>query len=100
MTIEELLGEPVEDARVRERGTFDQLAGDSDARLVLFGAGMRGRKICEALRRHGVVPLAFADNAADIIGNSVDGVPVLSPADAAARYGAEAVFVVTIFRGE
>jgi FkbM family methyltransferase len=49
------------------------------------------------LRRHGVDVLAFADNNASGVDAAVDGLPVLHPADAAARFGDEAVFVVAIW---
>jgi FkbM family methyltransferase len=99
MTTAELLGESVDAARVRERGAFDDFTEGGRARIVLFGAGALGRKICAVLKRHGVTPLAFADNAAALQGSAIDGVPVLAPADAAARFAVDAVFVVTIFRG-
>src|SRR5262249_835446 len=42
-------------------------------------------------------PLAFADNAPARHGTSIDGIPVMSPADAAQAFGRVAVFVVTIW---
>lgn len=99
MTFDTLVAEPVQEARLREREAFAKLAGGAKDRLVLFGAGQLGRKILVILRRHGVEPLAFADNNSAIHGCQIEGLTVLSPTDAAKRYGANAVFVVTIFRG-
>src|SRR5439155_21545133 len=65
--------------------------------FVLFGSGGLGRRTLAGLRADAVEPLAFADNNPDRWGTDVDGLSVLSPAEAAARYGASAVFVVTIW---
>ncbi len=95
--LEELLGEGAAGATVRERNAFDELAGPYGKSLVLFGAGGLGRRTLAGLRRHGVEPLAFADNNPAAWGSSVEGVPVLPPADAARRFGDSAVFVVTVW---
>ena len=44
--------------------------------------------------------LAWSDNAPASWGTEVDGLPVLSPPEAAARYGKTAAFVVTIWRAQ
>jgi FkbM family methyltransferase len=80
-----------------ESKTFDELARGRHDRIVLFGAGGLGRRALAGLRAAGVEPLAFADNAVARQGSSIDGVRVLSPADAAREFGASAVFVVTIW---
>lgn len=66
------------------------------ARVVLFGAGSLGRKVASSLRRRGINPLAFSDNSPLNWGRQVDLVPVLSPFEAAQRFGCSAMFVVTI----
>ena len=95
--LEDLLREGFSGAVARERNTFDELAGAKDVPLVLFGAGGLGRRTVAGLRAHGVEPVAFADNNPAWWGRSVEGIPVLSPADAARQYGASAVFVVTVW---
>jgi FkbM family methyltransferase len=89
--------EPIESCCARERSAFDEIAGDCRERLVLFGAGPLGKAVLEGLRTSGIEPLAFADNR--IEGGHVMGVPVLSAAEAAERYGETACFVVTIYQG-
>jgi FkbM family methyltransferase len=42
-------------------------------------------------------PLAFADNNPALHGHACEGLPILAPAEAAARFGASAVFVATVF---
>jgi FkbM family methyltransferase len=98
--IEELLQEGAAGARERERSEFDRLAGPFARSPVLFGAGGIGRKTLAGLRTLGIEPLAFADNNQALWGKSMQGIPVLSPQEAAARYGKSAVFVVTIWCGE
>src|SRR5579872_789924 len=95
-TLESLLAESVADARTREKTTFDALAGH-DAKLVLFGAGQLGRRTLAGLRKADIEPVGWSDNNSKLWGKQVEGITVLSPADAAARYGTTAVFVITIW---
>lgn len=92
-----LLDEHVDDARARERRAFDDASPDG-APLVLVGAGGLGRRTLAGLRRAGREPLAFVDNNPANWHTRVDGVEVLSPDEAAARYRDRATFVVTIWR--
>ena len=98
--LDELLGESVDSAKARARSAFDELAGGCRDSLVLFGAGNLGRKTLQGLRRAGVEPLAFTDNNSALWGKAVEGLTVLSPQDAAAKYGRSAAFIMTIWRGE
>jgi FkbM family methyltransferase len=95
--VESLLAESVDAARTRERRTFDDLAGTRARSIVLFGAGGLGRRCLAGLRRQGVEPLAFADNNPRLWGSTIDGVTVLSPEEAAARFSTTAAFVITIW---
>jgi FkbM family methyltransferase len=56
-----------------------------------------GRKVADTLRRHGIEPLAFADNNSQLWGRPIDGIAVCSPADAAAQWGNRATFVISIW---
>jgi len=95
--LEELLREPLTDAAKRETETFANNAHGRESRVVLFGAGGLGRRTLAGLRASRLEPLAFSDNRQELWGTSIDGVEVLEPADAARRFGASAVFVVTIW---
>jgi len=79
-----------------ERAAFDELAGAAGARLILFGAGNLGRRTLAGLRKEGLEPQAFADNAPSLAGRRLDGLDVLSPDEAVSRYP-EALFIVTIW---
>jgi FkbM family methyltransferase len=98
--IEEMLQEGIAGAVDRERNAFDAVADGLGKRLVLFGAGNLGRKTLAGLRLVGLEPLAFADNNPELWSRVVDGLSVLSPERAAREYGKDAVFLITIWRGE
>lgn len=100
ISLETLLQESVADATHRERTTFDDLARPFAARLVLFGAGGFGRRTLTGLRVLGIEPLGFADNDEALWGQSVEGVPVLAPADAARQFGDSSACVMTIWNGQ
>ena len=80
--------------------------GDSFPRLrsldsiVLYGAGNLGIHTLRKLHRMGLRPLAFADDTPEKQGMLVEGVPVMSPASAAERFGEQLVFVVTIMNAK
>jgi FkbM family methyltransferase len=92
-----LLAEGTDAARRREATLFDELTGVHSDRIVLFGAGNLGRRTLKGLRELGIEPVCFLDNNQARWGYRVEGVPVLSPGDGAARYGAEATFVITVW---
>jgi FkbM family methyltransferase len=95
--LDRILSEPLSSVRERENSAFDNSLAGCGNRLVLFGAGNLGRKVLQCLRSIGVEPLAFADNSPSKWGSQVDGVPVLSPTDAAAQYGGSALFLIAIW---
>ena len=97
--LDELFVEGEVGARTRERSAFDLLAGSSAKPMVLFGAGQLGRMTLAGLRKVGIEPIAIADNNRRLWNTRVEGVETLSPGEAAARYGAHANFIVTIWGG-
>ncbi|MGB9005893.1 MAG: hypothetical protein WCB96_09235, partial [Candidatus Aminicenantales bacterium] len=96
--LEKLLSEDMGFVIKRERSAFDKLAWPFGESLVLFGAGNLGRKTLAGLRKIGIEPLAFSDNNRLLWNQLVDGLQVLSPQNAAQRFGQNAVFIVTIWR--
>lgn len=95
--LDDLLSEPLDSVRKRERCEFDHLLAGCGGQIVLFGAGNFGRKALACLRGTGVEPLAFSDNSSAKWGKQVDGLPVLPPQEAAEKFGRSALFVVTIW---
>lgn len=95
--LDALLGEPLPSVRQREATAFDEATGGRSDPIVLWGAGRLGRRTLAGLRRLGVEPLGFCDSNQLLWGRDVDGIPVVSPEDAAARYGKDATFVITIW---
>jgi FkbM family methyltransferase len=98
-TIEQLVSEPIATAIERSKRAFEEQVAPYNG-IVLFGAGRLGRRTLAGLRRLGKAPpLAFSDNNQKLWGTTIEGVPVLPPAEAAERYGREAAFIITIWGG-
>ena len=95
--LNKILWEDVSTARKREKKAFDKLVAPFGESIVLFGAGNLGRQVLSQLRQDGIEPLAFSDNNSSIQGSVIGGLTVLSPREAATRYGQSASFVVTIW---
>jgi FkbM family methyltransferase len=94
--LERLLSDSVPATQLRQQTHYDVQAGPHGNRVVLFGAGHLGRDTLARLRRLPVEVLVFADNNPQLWGKEIDGLPVLSPADAGRRFGTSATFVVAI----
>jgi len=92
-----VFSESIGHARNREQSAFDEAAGVLTNSIVLYGAGNFGRRVLRGLRKNGVNVLAFADLDSTLCGKKIDGVPVLSPEDAARTYGRTAAFVVCVW---
>lgn len=95
--LDDLLGETIDTVKAREQSIIDSLTHPDGGPPVLFGAGALGRITLDGLRRAGVEPRAFADNNQALWGKEVEGVKVLSPAEAARQFGPDVPFVVTIY---
>src|SRR5207248_8599761 len=95
--LEALLSEDLGSVRDRERSSLDRILAQVDGRLVLFGVGSLGLSSLQCLLRDGIRPVAVCDNNRALWGATVEGVPILSPAEAAAHYGSSAAFFVTIW---
>lgn len=93
----ELLAEPIDAARLRSEREFDRIAAPFERRIAIFGAGYLGNIALAGLRAAGIEPLAFCDNNPRLWGSQKDGIAVLSPVDAVARYKDSAAFVVAIY---
>ena len=93
LEFERLLNESVDDARFRvsNRRSFH----DGDA-LALYGAGTLGQAVRRRLRKAGVEPIAFADDTPSKQGQTIDGLPVMTPQMVTSQFGERTVFAVTI----
>lgn len=96
--IHALLAEPITDAQQREAATFANQLSTCHSNIVLFGAGMLGRKVLSALAQIGIRPVAIADNNIQLHGTEIGSVSITSPSAAAERWGSTALFIVTIYR--
>lgn len=94
----ELLADDALAVSVGERRFFDKHANGANSDILLFGTGQLGRRTLAGLRRAGhPSPLSFVDNNEALHGTVVDGLPVLSPREAASRYGNSVSIVVSIW---
>jgi FkbM family methyltransferase len=94
--LEAILNEPVASVRDRERAALHEILSRTNDRCVLLGVGSFGRRALAELIRIGIKPLAISDNNERLWGTEIDGTPVLSPQEAAKRFGGDATFFITI----
>jgi FkbM family methyltransferase len=95
--LEGILVESVESIRRRETAALNDLLFSKQNRCVIYGAGTLGRKAVSLLCEIGATPLAFVDSDSQHWGSEISGLPVLSPAEAAVKFGSNAIFFVTIW---
>ncbi len=75
------------------------LSGACPRDIVIFGSGALGRLLLESARQARVAVCAFADNKATKWATRIDGVPIMSPAEAVIRFNDTAAFVIGVFNG-
>jgi FkbM family methyltransferase len=92
-----LLEQSVQQVKEREHAAIEDLLDARGHRVVIFGAGTLGRRALPLLNALGAHPLAFCDNNAAVWSTQVEGVPVLSPEEAAFLYGESALFLVAVW---
>ena len=95
--LSELRTEPPQHIVERVEGMYDRLAAPFPQRVVIFGAGQLGRFVLPAVRKAGLEALAYCDNNSRLWGSQIDGVPVMSPAQAVERYRDSACFLVAVY---
>jgi len=95
--LEELLKKDPTTLTNAHKAAFSQLTSETGERYVLFGAGRLGQITLAGLQKAGIKPLAFADNNSKLWDTHVSGLRVLSPNDAADQFGANAIFVITVY---
>jgi FkbM family methyltransferase len=93
----ELRSESAAQTAARVREAWRAVAGAAPFHMVIFGCGQLGRFVLPAVRAAGLEPLAYCDNNPRTWGTEIDGVRVLSPADAAQRWGASAPFLTAVY---
>jgi FkbM family methyltransferase len=95
--LREILTESVASVKEREASALDQILREHQNRVVLFGCGTLGKRAIDLLREIGVDPVAVCDSNPSRWGTNISGLTILSPSDAAAQFGRNAVFFVTIW---
>jgi glycosyltransferase involved in cell wall biosynthesis len=72
---------------LKKKSLLDLIHGaDKGSGIVIFGAGMRGRRMLEFLLKEGLRNVMFADNNSSLWGSSVDGVNVIEPMECAQKH--------------
>jgi len=95
--LDELLAEGRSQTVARVEGEYSRRAAPFENRMVIFGCGQLGRFVLPAVVRSGIEPVAFCDNNQRLWGTEISGVPVLSPAEAIARYGESSCFLTALY---
>jgi FkbM family methyltransferase len=93
--LDRLLSLPTEDWLGRAAA---EIPGPDDP-VVLIGAGGLGRQVARKLSGRDRVPIAFLDETPALLGQEIDGIPVLTFDEAVARLATSAWFAVTIWNG-
>jgi FkbM family methyltransferase len=78
---------------------FDRICGKHSP-IILYGAGHTGRELSLRMHEEYGERLFFTDRRENLWGGHLDGIPVLSPCEAAQQYGEDGVFVITVFNRE
>lgn len=81
----------------RMRSEFERQLASAGGDIVLFGAGRLGRIALAGLRKIGIEPAGFADNAPALWTTFVDGLQVFSPEEAVNYFKGRALFVITVY---
>ena len=99
--LEKLLSENIDSVLNRESQSLESIVGSLDQPFLLFGSGNLGRKVLRKLKSIGKSPLAFIDNNSKLWGTDVEGVPIMAPSEAAMKFDAANIGVITtIWCGE
>ena len=94
--LEQLLDADPDELVARVRSAIEPILRSHDHSFILFGTGELGRIALRNLRRLGKPPVAFADNNPAQQGATVEGVPVMAPEEAQAKFP-RSLFVVTVY---
>src|ERR1035441_4571639 len=95
--LRDALTESISSVDQREASEIERIIQAHQYRVVLFGCGGLGLRAIERLSELGARPLALCDNNASLWGTEIQGIPVLSVAQAAAQFGDNALFLIAVW---
>lgn len=95
-TMQTLLNQAPDEILIRHQQKW-AVAQDPNTALLLFGAGRLGRWMADRLKAAGIPFEGFCDNNSKLWETEIDGAPVYSAQQALDRFGARALFVVTVY---
>lgn len=93
----EILTVSADAVRERETSALETLLKACNNRCVLFGCGGLGRRAIEKLAELGVRPLTLCDNNRSLWATEIEGIPVVSVAQAAAQFGEDSLFLIAVW---
>ena len=96
MSVLSLLSETEATAESRANRAYGDYAGSHQGNCVLFGAGNLGRKVASGLMRLPLNVRAIVDNQPTKWGMVIEGIPVVSPAQALEQHS-DIPWIVTIY---
>ena len=83
------------EVRRRREGITNRIAGRKE--VVLFGSGYLGRHVRRDLEGLPYNAVAYVDNNQALWGSEIDGLTVFGPDEARARFGGDALWLITIY---
>jgi len=92
-----LLSESVPEAAHREITTFENALKPFSKRVVIYGGGNLGRRTLAGLKGTGIEVIAFVDRNPMLWSQTIAGIPVYGPEEAALRFGSNALFVIALW---
>jgi FkbM family methyltransferase len=91
-----MLGSDWREAAEHRRTEIERrIAGRTD--VVLFGAGYLGRHVRADMDALPFKPLAFVDNNSAAWGSEIEGLEVIGPDEAVARFGQKVLWLITVY---
>jgi len=91
--LEQMLSVSVDES-IENEATFYDRATRGMRQAVLYGSGNLGKRVFRFLGDVQELPIAFCDSNPSLWGSFIEGVPVMSPDDAASLYGETATFII------
>lgn len=71
---------------------------NSSKNIICFGAGQKGKQTLALLQKKGIYPIAFCDNNKDLIGKTINDLPVLSYEEIKKTYSQYTIVITTTIK--
>jgi FkbM family methyltransferase len=95
--LEEILSLDISKLRASRQAHWHRLLDGCKGQVFVFGAGELGLKTLDGLLAEGIRPLALLDNRVVSASQTIMGIPVITPAQAADSIGTQALCLIAVF---